>query len=156
MKTEHKIFSLFLLIIVLYMTLTSFKYSTGANTLPFFSGLFALAMLAMVVGMDFSPKVEAWHRKFEREPLIPEEDLTREEKRSEITVAVYFLGCTLCVLFLGFQVAIPLFLFVYLKIREKEGWLVSLILPAVVTGVIYFVFYYLLYVPLYEGMVFEY
>ena len=81
--------------------------------------------------------------------------LTKEEKKSELAVAGYFMGCTLCVCFLGFQVAIPLFLFIFLKIQEKEGWLLSLILPSVVTGIIYFVFYYLLHVPLYKGIFFE-
>ena len=66
------------------------------------------------------------------------------------------MGCSAFIYIAGFLVAIPVFLFLFLKCRSKEGWVVSIITPCVVVGVVYVAFVWLLRIPLYQGIFFEY
>jgi len=53
---------------------------------------------------------------------------------------------------LGFLFAVPLFLFLFLKIGAKEGWVLSLSMSGVVLGVVYFIFVHILQIPLHTGI----
>lgn len=152
MKTEQKVLTIFIIGIALTMTVASFKYGQGARTLPFYSGIITIIMLAGLLLISFSPGLAAWYHKFEKaaEPKEVEKD-THERKR-ELSIIGLLIGCTVCIYILGFQVGTPLFLFVFLKIWEKESWLLSIILSGVVTVVVCFGFYYLLRVPLHTGI----
>jgi hypothetical protein len=55
----------------------------------------------------------------------------------------------------GFSVAIPLFIFSYLKLYSREGWIVSLALAAAVWVFFFLLFETLLHLPLPEGMIFS-
>lgn len=155
MKTEQKVFTIFLLFVALIMTIASLRFGAGAKILPFFSGLFTLAILAVLVLMNYSPKFLAWYQALEKKPVLEGEELKKEEKKKELSVTLWFVGCTALIYLLGFQIGTPLFLFLFLKIREKESWLISLILSIAVLLVVYSIFMKMLHVPLHKGIFFE-
>jgi putative tricarboxylic transport membrane protein len=64
-------------------------------------------------------------------------------KRRAITMFAWLLGFFVAIVFLGFNLAIPLMMFTYMRFQGKESWLLSLTLT-----VIAFVFYYGLFVKL--------
>jgi len=152
MKTEQKVLTIFILIIALTMTVASFKYGQGARTLPFYSGIITVILLAGLLLMSFSPGLAAWYQRIEEAAGTREAEKNKEERKRELSVIGLLIGCAACIYILGFQVGTPLFLFVFLKIWEKESWLLSIILSAVVTVVVCFGFYYLLRVPLHTGI----
>lgn len=152
MKTEQKLLTIFILIIALIMTATSFKYSQGARTLPFYSGIITVILLAGWLLISFSPRLAAWYQKIEEAAETKEEEKNTQERKRELSVIGLLIGCAACIYILGFQVGTPLFLFVFLKIWEKESWLLSITISAVVTLVLCFGFYYLLRVPLHTGI----
>jgi hypothetical protein len=55
---------------------------------------------------------------------------------------------------LGFSLAIPLFIFSYLKVYSREGWILSLALPCVAWLLFFGLFERLLHLPFPEGMIF--
>lgn len=153
MKTEQKILTFFMLIIALIMVVASFKYGQHARILPFYSGMITVVLLAGLLLMSFSPRLAAWYQKVEEAAEPDNEEKSASERKRELSVIGLLIGCTACIYIFGFQVGTPLFLFVFLKIWEKESWLLSIILSGVVTVVVCFGFYYLLRVPLHTGII---
>lgn len=152
MKNEEKIFMIVLLIIILLMVFLSFQYSSGSQILPLASGIFSALIMGFLVIMSFFPKIISFYQKFETKPVISEDELNVDEKKREVSVIAWFIGCTAMIYVLGFLIGIPLFLFLFLKLWARESWLLSLVLAAVVLGVVYFAFVYILRVPLHEGV----
>jgi len=152
MKTEQKILTIFILIVALIMTVVSFKYGQGARTLPFYSGIITVFLLAGLLLMSFSPGLAAWYQKVEEAAEPEDVDMSAKERKKELSVIALLIGCMASIYILGFQVGTPLFLFVFLKFWEKESWRLSIILSVVVTVVVCFGFYYLLRVPLHTGI----
>jgi len=152
MKNEEKIFITVLLLIVLLMVVFSFQYSGGSQILPLASGIFSAMILTFLVVMSFSAKIISFYQKFESRSVLSEDKLSAEEKKREISVIVWFSGCTAMIYFFGFLIGIPFFLFMFLKLWAKESWLLSLVLAMVVLAVVYFAFVYILKVPLHQGI----
>jgi hypothetical protein len=109
-------------------------------------------MMGFLVLMTFSPRMTAWYQKLESKTILSKVILSGEEKKREIWIVGWFTGCTLLIYFFGFIIGIPIFLFLFLKVWAKESWLLSVILSAVVLGVVYFSFVRILSVPLHEGI----
>jgi hypothetical protein len=152
MKNEEKVFMAILLIIMFSMVFMSFRFSSGAKVLPLISGIFSAAMMCFLVVMAFSSRMTAWYQQLEAKTILSKVILNDAEKRREIWVVVWFSGCTILIYLLGFIIGIPLFLFLFLKLWAKESWMLSVVLSAVVLGVVYFSFIYILRVPLHEGI----
>ena len=55
----------------------------------------------------------------------------------------------------GFQVAVPVVVFCYLKIQSREGWIVSLGLTTVAWAFLWGIFDHFLHLPFPQGMVFQ-
>jgi phosphoglycerol transferase MdoB-like AlkP superfamily enzyme len=155
MKNEQNAFMILLLVIMLGMTGLSFRFSSGSRMLPMISGICSSAILAFLIAMTFSSRLASWYGKFEKKALLSDEKMTKEERKKEISIVAWFVGGTVLVYLVGFIFSIPAFLFLFLKWRAKEKWLVSILVPLVVTAVVYFVFMWVLSVPLYEGVFFE-
>ena len=141
----------FLLLIMLLMVFMGFRYGAGSKILPMASGIFSALILAFLLIMSFSSRIKAWYQKFEKRSVLTESELSVKEKKREISVIAWFSGCTVAIYFLGFLVAIPLFLFLFLKFWAKESWLLSLVMAAAVPVIVYFTFVYILSVPLHAG-----
>ena len=155
MKNEQKAFMIFLIFLMLGMTLLSLRFSTGSRMLPMISGICASAIAAFLILMSFSPATASWYSRLEKKSLFSAEDMSNEERKKEISVIAWFLACSILIYLVGFMIAIPLFLFMFLKWRAKEGWLLSVVIPCVVAAVVYFAFVWILRVPLYKGFFFE-
>ena len=155
MRNEQKAFMMVLLSIMLGMTVLSFRFSSGSRMLPMISGICSSAILVFLIVMTFSSRLASWYGRFEKKALLMDEKMTVEERKKEVSVVAWFVGGTVLVYLVGFIVSIPAFLFLFLKWRAKEKWMVSIVVPVAVTAVVYFVFIWVLSVPLYEGVLFE-
>lgn len=151
MKNEERIFMIFLLLIMLAMVVLGSGYEARAKILPMASGIFSALIVAFLLIMSFSSRIGAWYQKFERRSVLTESVLSAQEKKREVSIVLWFSGGTVAIYFLGFMVAIPIFLFLFLKIWAKESWLMSLVLAAAVPAIVYFTFVYILSIPLHTG-----
>lgn len=156
MKNEEKAFMIFLLVVMLLMVLLSFNYSGASKILPLLSGVCSVLIMAFLVMVAFSSRLKLWYQKFEKKAVLSEESLKPEEKKREISIIIWFSGCTAVIYLLGFVIGIPLFLFTFLKIWARESWLLSVVLSGIVLFIVYFTFIYILSVPLHRGILFAY
>jgi hypothetical protein len=152
MKNEERIFMIFLLIVMLLMVFLSFSYGSGSKILPMCSGIFSVLIVTFLLIMSLSSRMSACYQKFEKRSVLTEGVLSLKEKKRELSVIAWFSGATAAIYFLGFLVAIPIFLFLFLKMWAKESWFMSLVLAAAVPAIVYFTFVYVLSVPLHRGI----
>jgi len=75
--------------------------------------------------------------------------------RRTIGIFVWIGGFLAAIVLLGFPVAVPLFVFAYLRGQAKEGWLTTLILVAIAWFGFTAVFVRLLHLPFLEGLLFR-
>ena len=76
-----------------------------------------------------------------------------EIKRKERSVVGWLLFLVAATYILGFMIAIPLFLFLFLKFWAKESWVLSICMSGVVLGVVFFIFAHILQVPFHSGII---
>jgi hypothetical protein len=72
--------------------------------------------------------------------------------RRTLSTFLWLAGFLLVIILLGLPVAIPLFMFSYLKFESKESWFVSFSLTVVFWGCFYFLFIWLLKTQFPEGV----
>ena len=72
-------------------------------------------------------------------------------RRRVLRVAVGMLAFFAAIALLGFPIAVPLFVFLYLKLQGGEGWVLSIVLTAAVAAVFYGLFDALLHLPFPAG-----
>lgn len=82
--------------------------------------------------------------------LPPRETL----RRTGIAIA-WTLAFFVMIVLLGFPIAVPLFVFLYLKIPGREGWVFSAIFTLIVWAVFYGLFDMLLHLPFPDGWLLE-
>jgi hypothetical protein len=92
--------------------------------------------------MDTSPKSK-----------IVQDNEEKKKKKKEIVITGWLILLTVSTYILGFMVAIPLFIFFFIKFQAKKGWLLSLCFSVIIVFVIYAVFVYFLKIPLHEGII---
>lgn len=63
----------------------------------------------------------------------------------------WIAGFFAAIVLFGFPLAVPLFVFLYLKVEGKEGWIFSAVFTAVLWGVFYGLFERLLHLPFLDG-----
>jgi hypothetical protein len=65
--------------------------------------------------------------------------------------AGWMLGFLAAIVLLGFPIAVPLFLLLYLRLQGGEGWITSIVVTVIVWGVFYGLFDALLHLPFPAG-----
>jgi len=71
-----------------------------------------------------------------------------------LLAACWILGFFVGILLLGFLVAVPLFVLLYLLLQGKQGWLLSIVFTLAVFGFFYGLFDLLLHLPFPPGLLF--
>jgi tripartite tricarboxylate transporter TctB family protein len=87
----------------------------------------------------------------------PEGESTIEvgARRRILAAAAWMLGFFAAVMLLGFPIAVPLFLFLYLKLQGGEGWVLSIGITVAVTAIFYGLFDALLHLPFAAGWLWD-
>ena len=112
--------------------------------------LFCLAAAELVAIVVSGPRF-ALTKDFQRPPA--EVAGTLAARRSLMAIG-WILGFFAAIVLVGFLAAVPVFLFAYLKVQSKEGWMFSLVFTAIVSGAFWGLFDYLLHLPFATGVLF--
>lgn len=80
------------------------------------------------------------------------EDKSLEKKRT-INITLWIFGFFMMVLFIGFPISVPLFMFLYLKFQGKEKWRITLLLTFITWVSFYGLFIKLCDIPFMDGWV---
>ena len=73
--------------------------------------------------------------------------------RRTLQAVGWMLGFFGAIVLLSFPVAVPLFVFLYLKLQAREGWGMSLVFTLAVWGIFYALFDRLLHLPFLDGWI---
>ena len=71
--------------------------------------------------------------------------------RAVLVGGAWMLAFFAAILLLGFPIAVPLFVFLYLRLQGREGWVVSIVMTAAIWGVFYGLFDLMLHLPFPAG-----
>ena len=74
--------------------------------------------------------------------------------RRTLLAAGWSIGFFLAIVLLGFQVAVPVLLFAYIRLQGKESWLFTIVFTAAVWACFYGLFDLLLHLPFPAGLLF--
>jgi hypothetical protein len=73
--------------------------------------------------------------------------------RRTLVMFAWIFGFFLMIVLLGFTVAVPLLVFLYLKVQSREGWVLSLVLTGATLILFYGLFVWLIETPFPEGWI---
>jgi hypothetical protein len=112
--------------------------------------LFCLAAIEVLwVLFGATERGEAKDFQFARD--VPERDALRRSAAA----AGWILGFFAAIVLLGFPIAVPLFVFLYLRLQSSESWRFSVVLAAAVWAFFYGLFDQLLHLPFPAGWLFD-
>ena len=182
MNYANTIMTLVMLVIFAVMVGVSSGYPPGARFMTFVIGLPALALCILQLALDArerrrAAEIASGKRQAETpedqiarlvgrqiqfdisfdslapggEPLSPEEKLRRE-----LIVWGYFLAFIAGIVLFGFRIAVPVFLFCFLRYRAKASLRQALLLTAGASVAFYFIFEKVLRVSLHTGFITDY
>jgi len=77
------------------------------------------------------------------------------DRRRAINIFCWIFGFFAGIWLLGFNIAVPLFVFLYLKVRSGEGWVLSSALTGAAWLLFWGLFVWLLRLPFPDGVVFS-
>lgn len=75
--------------------------------------------------------------------------------RRTVVASGWILGFFAAVLLLGFPIAVPLFVFLYLKVQGRERWGFSAVFSLAVSGLFYALFDLVLHLPFASGWIWD-
>lgn len=84
-------------------------------------------------------------------PQASQETPSPEGGRRTLIAAAWAIGFFAAIILLGFTIAVPLLLLVYLRFQGQESWLFTIVLTAAVSGAFYGLFDLLLHLPFPAG-----
>ena len=145
-------FVIFLLLLGLFgigMSLT-FQY-LAAILLP----LLLSSVIFVLAAIQLSKELRSRDKEQTATEEKPQPDVeTRVELRRFGSAIGWLAGFVLAIYLLGFLIAIPLFVFSYLK-GHGRGWLTAIVLAVIAIGLIYGIFEFGLKAYLYRGLLFS-
>ena len=148
----HRLASLVLALAVMavsgYAVIAAWFWPWKAALFPLVIGipLFALSAAEALWVLLGSTERATLH-DFQISQELPEPEIVR---RSALAAA-WIVGFFAAILLLGFPIAVPLFVFLYLKLHAGEGWTLTLGLTAATWGFFYGLFERMLHLPFPAG-----
>ena len=79
----------------------------------------------------------------------------KDSLRRTLGATGWILAFFAAIVLLGFPIAVPLFVFLYLRLQGREGWVVSIVMTAAIWGVFYGLFDLMLHLPFPAGWLFS-
>jgi hypothetical protein len=76
---------------------------------------------------------------------------SKDSARHTAVALAWMLAFFAAIVLLGFTIAVPLFVLLYLRVQGGEGWLITIVMTLAVWGIFYGLFDYLLHLPFPTG-----
>lgn len=129
---------------------TAMAWPWKAALFPIVIGIpvFCLATAELLWGL-FGTEPREQAMDFQLSKHLPEQVTFRRT----LAAIGWMLGFFAAILLVSFPIAVPLFVFLYLKLEGREGWGLSLIFALAVWGSFYGLFGHLLHLPFPDGWI---
>ncbi len=146
-------FLIFILLLMVFVIVVSSGF-------PVFQAKFLFLLFgSLVLVIGAVQLVKELRARDKTEVATAEEEPTeaargRDELRGLISPLSWVAGFFMGILLFGFYVAIPLFVFLFMKLRRRS-WIMSISSAVILVVVVYLIFDISLLRPLYRGLLFE-
>jgi hypothetical protein len=135
------LFSVGLAVVAAYAVFAALRWPPKAALFPLVMGIPLLVLTVAQVILEL------------RAPPLPPE--APSAGRRVLMVFAWMIGFVALVLLGGFAAAVPIFVFLYLRLDSREGWVLSGALAAAAWGFFHLVFQRLLHFPFEAGLITE-
>jgi len=162
---DRTFFTLGIFLVVLLFMIIAVNYQPKARLVPLAIGIPTLLLSLFQLLVDMVPAIGRRFRFFTdydvfgvggneaSEESAQEERSRRTVHRRELEFSAWLCLLMALIYFLGFLVAIPLFLLLFLKLHSGEGWPMTVAVTAGTWGFVYVVFIMVMDAPLHDGAV---
>lgn len=135
-----------------YAIVTAWHWPVKAALFPLVIGipLFCLAAAELLWVLLGGPEAKGAAMEFRLSADLPEKEALRRTLRA----VGWILGFLAAIVLLGFPIAVPLFMLLYLRL-QGEGWVLTVVMSAAVWGIFYGLFDRLLHLPFPAGWIFS-
>lgn len=148
---------------IFYMTL---GLGRAARMVPLAVAVPTMCLLAFQLVLDLCPRLARKYGRLEKKDLFKVEPLREKSSArtaseppaeepaggdKEANVFLWLLAMLASLFLFGFLIGLPLYVFLYLKLRSGEGWLISSGMAAGVLGLLSLILVFALRARLYEG-----
>ncbi|MFC2040620.1 tripartite tricarboxylate transporter TctB family protein [Chloroflexota bacterium] len=157
-------FSLLLLILALMFVGLSFSYKPEGRLVPLIVGIPTLILAILVVLSERYPRLirvfdvnlEDMGRTGLTEAVAIEESMPKENYSGQKlrNLLIWIFGLFLLIFFVGYVIAVPLYLFLFLKFFSRASWLKTTIITLVMASIVYGGFEVGMRGNLFEGILF--
>jgi len=146
--------SLALMIVSAWAIITAKAWPWKAALFPIVIGIPVLCLagvefLLSLVGSQ--SKLKGQFMDFQLSEHLPKEVI----RKRTLKILSWIFGFFFVIMLVGFPIAVPLFVFLYLKIEGREGWMLSSVLTLMAWGFFYGLFTRLLNLPFPDGSIVE-
>lgn len=159
--SDRQFFTLALLVFVTVILYGTAGLSEVGRLVPLSVLVPTVVLLLVQLCLDLAPGFVQKHSVLEKKDVFgvermrpkaaEEADSRASRARREMSVFAWVAVIAGLMYLLGSLIGLPLFLFLYLKIRSREGWVLSVGVAAAMFGFLYGVFVVALNVRLHEG-----
>ena len=164
--TDRTLFTLGVFVLVLVFLVLSLDYQPRARLVPVIIAVPTLLLTLLQLLIDMIPAVARRLSFFQEYDLFgietgravePSEESRPSSTvyRREFSFAAWLLLLMALIYFLGYLVAIPLFLILFMRLRSSESWLMTLSITAATWAFVYVVFIVVMGAPLHSGVVWK-
>lgn len=133
-----------------YAIIAAWSWPWKASLFPLAIGIpvFFFATLEVTLGfLGKSAERGDAVKDFQLSSHLPEKETLR---RTLIGIG-WILGFFAAVVLIGFPIAVPLFVFLYMRFQGEEGWVFSAVFAAIIWGAFHGLFNYVLHLPFPDG-----
>ncbi len=164
--TDRTLFTLGVFVLVLVFLVLSLGYQPRARLVPIIIAVPTLLLTLLQLLIDMIPAVARRLSFFQEYDLFGidtgravepsrESGSSSTVYRRELSFAAWLLLLVALIYFLGYLVAIPLFLTSFMRLRSSESWPMTLSITAATWTFVYVVFIVVMGAPLHEGVVWK-
>lgn len=147
--------SLGLMVISAGVVITALKWPLRAALFPIIIGVSVFFMAIAELLLSLFGKKEMTLKEAAVDFSLSEGMDQALEIRRTLVIFSWIISFFVLIIFFGFTIAVPLFVFLYLKLQGREGWGTSLILSVSAWVFFFGLFVWLLNTPFQEGWVFK-
>ena len=157
-KKEGIIFAALLVCLVGAALVSSFSYNPKTRMVPVLVGCVSLILSIIIFLGEIFPQFRQVFEVdlFTRNKIVAREtSMGRWDEKKGLSIAIFWVMLFAVLLFLvGFNIAVPVCVLVYVKLFGKQNWPVSLSVTALIWVFIYGLFQGIMDYTLFEGILF--
>ncbi|MFY9224891.1 MAG: hypothetical protein WAQ98_19620 [Blastocatellia bacterium] len=157
--SEKAIFTFIITAFVLLFLFSTKSLSPTARLVPLAVLIPTLLILIFQLILDLIPKLSEYYKKYDRVDLFnvkrrkyTDKEILNYLYKEEIKIFIYLLVLIISIYLFGFLVALPSYMFLYLRFGVQEKTKIAISISIVIFALLYFVFTWLLSINFYSGL----